>query len=144
MDRCRGISLHDPRSGPAPTAKIPKSRWKIQNPSKQASVRQKMLIFCSLGIVSNGGSIWRGPGMVWEACFEENGFFDLDRCRDTPLPQKWVGAGTLQCRDGFLNPFLMGMGSPGAYWCWDSPGYCPLLGPIRNILLCPLSRQLEM
>ena len=55
---------------------------------KRASVRRKMLIFCPLGIVSNGESIWRGPAMVWKARFEENGFFDPDRCRASPVPPK--------------------------------------------------------
>ena len=32
--------------------------------TKRASARREMLIFCALGIVSNGESIWRGPAMV--------------------------------------------------------------------------------
>ena len=68
--------------------------------------------------------------MVWEGQFEENGFSNPDRFWDTPVTQKWVGSGTLQCPDGFPYPFLIGMGSPGADWCWDSPGYPPLLGPM--------------
>ena len=64
--------------------------------------------------------------MVWTAQFEENRFSDLDRCRDTPLPPKRVGAGTLQCQDGFLNPFLMGMGLP---WGRLVQGHSRLLPP---------------
>ena len=66
--------------------------------------------------------------MVWKAQFEENGFSDPGRFWDTLVTYKRVGSGTLQCPDGFLFLFLMGMGSPGADWCWDSPGYCLLLG----------------
>ena len=74
--------------------------------------------------------------MVWEGKFEENGFSNPDRFWDTPVTQKWVGSGTLQCPDG---QFLLGIGSPGADWFWDSPGYCPLLGPISNGLLWAVS-----
>ena len=70
--------------------------------------------------------------MVWEGQFEENVFSNPDRFWDTPVTQKWVGSGTLQCPDGFPYPFLMGIGSPGADWFWDSPGYCPLLGPMQD------------
>ena len=68
--------------------------------------------------------------MVWEGQFEENGFSNPDRFWDTPVTQKWIGSGTLQCPDGFPYPFLMGIGSPGTDWFWDSPGYCALRGPI--------------